>query len=78
MMKTPFWGNNTSLKINNRKNVSHVENKEFERCVDFLTRMIEKYGSDIDLPQHKIQEQEGDDKTDAYTKTLSEHRRTSA
>ena len=26
-------------------------NAEFERCADFLARMIEKYGDELSLPQ---------------------------
>lgn len=58
MKKTPFRGNDTSLKINNRKKVSHSESKEFERCVDFMARMIEKYGSEIELPKTNEREKE--------------------
>lgn len=28
-----------------------TKNAEFERCADFLARMIEKYGNEIDLPK---------------------------
>lgn len=28
-----------------------VKNAEFERCADFLVRMIEKYGNEIALPK---------------------------
>lgn len=27
-----------------------MKNAEFERCIDFLVRMIEKYGNEIALP----------------------------
>lgn len=27
-----------------------IKNAEFERCMDFLARMIEKYGNDVILP----------------------------
>ena len=28
-----------------------IKNAEFERCADFLARMIEKYGNEVDLPE---------------------------
>lgn len=28
-------------------------NAEFDRCVDFLARMIEKYGNEVDLSNEK-------------------------
>ena len=28
-----------------------MQNAEFERCADFLARMIEKYGNEVQLPK---------------------------
>ena len=28
-----------------------MQNAEFERCADFLARMIEKYGDEVQLPK---------------------------
>ena len=33
-----------------------MSNADFERCADFLARMIEKYGSELDLPKPEERE----------------------
>lgn len=33
----------------------------FERCADFLARMIEKYGGELDLPKLEVQTNAGHD-----------------
>lgn len=37
---------------------------EFERCADFLTRMIEKYGNEVKLPNTTQTENNAEDDTD--------------
>ena len=34
-------------------------NADFERCTDFLARMIEKYGGELDLPKTEKQGTQG-------------------
>ncbi len=36
---------------------------EFERCVDFLARMIEKYGNEVELPNTTKIDQNAEDDT---------------
>ena len=31
----------------------------FERCADFLARMIEKYGGELDLPKFEVHRETG-------------------
>ncbi len=39
---------------------------EFERCVDFLARMIEKYGNEVELPNTtQIDKNAEDDTSDS-------------
>ena len=35
-----------------------MRNPEFERCADFLSRMIEKYGSELDFSKTELQDKE--------------------
>ena len=44
-------------------------NADFERCTDFLARMIEKYGGELDLP--KTEENEKNAITPNSTQDLS-------
>lgn len=47
-----------------------MQNAEFERCADFLARMIEKYGDEVQLPKEAedISESHKTDKErDQYT-----------
>lgn len=37
---------------------------EFERCADFLARMIEKYGNEVELPNTTQTENNAEDDTD--------------
>lgn len=37
---------------------------EFERCVDFLARMIEKYGNEVELPNTTQTQNDAEDDTD--------------
>lgn len=37
---------------------------EFERCVDFLARMIEKYGNEVELPNTTQTDKNAEDDTD--------------
>ncbi|MBM6665718.1 hypothetical protein [Flavonifractor plautii] len=45
-------------------------NADFERCTDFLARMIEKYGGELDLP--KTEENEKNAITPNSTQDLSD------
>ena len=42
----------------------------FERCMDFLARMIEKYGPKIDFPDCKDKKQSEEDSEDAKASPL--------
>ena len=44
-------------------------NADFERCTDFLARMIEKYGGELDLP--KTEENDMNDTTKQGTQGSS-------
>ena len=37
---------------------------EFERCADFLARMIEKYGNEVELPNATQTDNQAEDDTD--------------
>ena len=43
-------------------------NADFERCTDFLARMIEKYGGELDLP--KTEENDMNDTTKQGTQEM--------
>ena len=45
-------------------------NADFERCTDFLARMIEKYGGELDLP--KTEENDMNDTTHPYPQFYTE------
>ena len=65
-----MWCEDNALHALAANRLSSELNADFERCTDFLARMIEKYGGELDLP--KTEENEKNAITPNSTQDLSD------